>query len=67
MLPVEEMRKISQMVGLEDDTADAPESPAPEGDAPKAEGEAKPEEASAEATVTIPPAEEAKPEEEKKE
>ena len=34
MLPVEEMRKISQMVGLEDDTADAPESPAPEGDAP---------------------------------
>ena len=66
MLPVEEMRKISQMVGLDDETAaDVPESPAPEAEAPKPEEEAKPEEASAEATVTVPPAEEAK--EEKKE
>ena len=56
MLPVEEMRKLSQMVGLEDEAAlevPAPEAERKEGEA-KAE-EAKVEEASAEATVTVAP------------
>ena len=56
MLPVEEMRKLSQMVGLEDEAAlevPAPEAEPKEGEA-KAE-EAKVEEASAEATVTVAP------------
>merc|ERR1711982_195663 len=50
MLPVDEMRKLSQMVGIED----------AEGEEPKVE------EASAEATVTVAPPAEPAPEAEKK-
>ena len=61
MLPVEEMRKLSQMVGIDDDTDVTVEAPAPEAAAPE---EPKAEEAVVEATVVVPPAE-AAPEEAK--
>jgi len=61
MLPVEEMRKLSQMVGIDDDTDATVEAPAPEAAAPE---EPKAEEAVVEATVVVPSAE-AAPEEAK--
>merc|ERR1711983_516768 len=64
MLPVDEMRKLSQMVGIED--ADL-EIPATEAGEPKEGEEPKVEEASAEATVTVAPPAEPAPEAEKRE
>jgi len=56
MLPVEEMRKLSQMVGIDDDTDTVTvEAPAPDA-APAAPEEPKAEEAVVEATVVVPPA-----------
>ena len=70
MLPVDEMRKLSQMVGIEDADLEIPATEAgePKEGEPKAEGEEpKVEEASAEATVTVAPPAEPAPEAEKKE
>merc|ERR1711963_103477 len=70
MLPVDEMRKRSQMVGIEDADLEIPATEAgePKEGEPKAEGEEpKVEEASAEATVTVAPPAEPAPEAEKKE
>lgn len=66
MLPVEEMRKLSQIAGVDDvPYPEAPETEQKEVEDVKAE-EGSVEEASAEATVTVAPAETA-PAEEKKE
>ena len=66
MLPVEEMRKLSQMVGIDDDTdAVAVEAPASDA-APAAPEETKAEEAVVEATVVVPPADAAPAPEEAK-
>ena len=66
MLPVEEMRKLSQMVGIDDDT-DAVTVEAPASDAaPAAPEETKAEEAVVEATVVVPPADAAPAPEEAK-
>ena len=66
MLPVEEMRKLSQIAGVDD----APYPEAPETEPKEAEDvtveEAGLEEASAEATVTVAPTESVPAEEEKK-
>ena len=70
MLPVDEMRKLSQMVGIEDADLETPATEAgePKEGEQKAEGEEpKVEEASAEATVTVAPPAEPAPEAEKKE
>ena len=62
MLPVEEMRKLSQMVGIDDVDLDVPNAEAEQkDDEPKAE-ETPVEEATAEATVTIAPSAEPAPE-----
>ena len=62
MLPVEEMRKLSQMVGIDDVDLDVPNAEAEQkDDKPKAE-ETPVEEATAEATVTIAPPAEPAPE-----
>ena len=66
MLPVEEMRKLSQIAGVDDvPYPEAPETEQKEQEDVKAE-EGSVEEASAEATVTVAPAEDAPAEEEKK-
>ena len=65
MLPVEEMRKLSQMVGIDDDMDVTVEAPAPEA-APAAPEEPKAEEAVVEATVVVPPADAAPASEEAK-
>ena len=66
MLPVEEMRKLSQMVGIDDDTDTVTvEAPAPDA-APAAPEEPKAEEAVVEATVVVPPADAAPAPEEAK-
>lgn len=59
MLPVDEMRKLSQIIGVDDvPYPEAPETEQKQGQNVKAE-EANVVEASVEATVTVAPAEEA--------
>ena len=66
MLPVEEMRKLSQMVGIEDDALEVPATEAAPADAPASPEEPKAEESAVEATIVVPPADAAPASEEAK-
>ena len=66
MLPVEEMRKLSQMVGIEDDALEVPATEAAPADAPASPEEPKAEESAVEATIVVPPTDAAPASEETK-